>query len=403
MFCLQLSVFFALWAEVAQAKNETLIHGWAPEPDGRGTWSLLWSCLATIFICTWSVLHSDVPENHDPWDLYSEKIIFMLLTVIAPEWALVYAAERFFEARELSNHLGRQGKHDWTLTHAQFAFADGFWIHPLQGSDKVCKARELTELIESGAIKGPSISEEELKSRGKSDWISKLVAILQIIWFLIQTLVRATQKYQVTALEIMTVGFVFCSIFTYGFYWRQPQGVEYPVLLRIQDTTTPENKTKPEQDSMESTIAIERGSTCLVSPVIEAEEINSSLSTTYNPSRITTVCVPNVLFGLFASEFGAIHCLAWNSPFPTTKERLAWRICSGFTTGIPVFFILGLYALHLGIFPNDNDDLILWSFSIPYAIARITLIVLAFMSLRVLPADAFQTVSWSKYIPHFAT
>ena len=37
-----------------------------------------------------------------------------------------------------------------------------------------------------------------------------------------------------------------------------------------------------------------------------------------------------------------------------------------------------------------------------YVIGRITIIVLAFMSLRALPADAFQTVDWNNYIPHFA-
>ena len=402
MFYLQLSVFLALWAEVAQAKNETLVHGWFPEPDGRGTWSLLWSCFATIFICTWSVLHLDVPNDHDPWFLLSQKVLFMLLTVIAPEYTLWDAATRFFEARGLSNHLRRQGKRDWTLTHILFALTEGFWIRPIRGSDKVCKADELTKLIESGAIKGPSISEEELKSRGKSDWIVKLVAVLQIIWFVVQTLVRAIQKYQVTALEIMTVGFVLCSIFTYGFYRHLPQDVEYPILLRIQDTNTTENETMPEQDSMKPNTAAERESTGLISPVVATDETDSDLSTTYSPSKITEN-IPYILLGLFASGFGATHCLAWNSPFPTAKERLAWRICSATTTGTPIFIILGSYVGDLMSFSNDNDIVILWYFSIPYAIARIALIVLAFMSLRALPADAFQTVSWSKYIPHFAT
>ena len=37
-----------------------------------------------------------------------------------------------------------------------------------------------------------------------------------------------------------------------------------------------------------------------------------------------------------------------------------------------------------------------------YIVGRIAIIVLAFMSLRALPADAFQTVDWNNYFPHFA-
>ena len=35
-------------AHVYAAEGFTMNHGWVPEPDGRGTWSILWSCLATI-------------------------------------------------------------------------------------------------------------------------------------------------------------------------------------------------------------------------------------------------------------------------------------------------------------------------------------------------------------------
>lgn len=49
------------------AQNDTIVHGWVPEPQGRGTLSLLYSCLATILLCTWSVLHLQVPKRHGIW------------------------------------------------------------------------------------------------------------------------------------------------------------------------------------------------------------------------------------------------------------------------------------------------------------------------------------------------
>ena len=36
---------------------------WRPEPDVRGTFSILSSCLITLGLCAWSALHLNVPES----------------------------------------------------------------------------------------------------------------------------------------------------------------------------------------------------------------------------------------------------------------------------------------------------------------------------------------------------
>ena len=46
----------------AQARNDTIIHGWQAEPSGRGTWSIVWKCVVTVLLCTWSALHLEVPN-----------------------------------------------------------------------------------------------------------------------------------------------------------------------------------------------------------------------------------------------------------------------------------------------------------------------------------------------------
>ena len=74
--------------------------------------------------------------------------------------------------------------------------------------------------------------EEELNSRGKSDIFIKLIFLLQITWFSVQTLIRAILYYQTTALEIMTVAFVLCTLTTMGFSMKQPQNIDYPNFSR---------------------------------------------------------------------------------------------------------------------------------------------------------------------------
>ena len=400
----------AVWIHNVQARSEQLVHGWAPEPSGRGTWSILWSCLATIFICTWSALHLAVPRKHGRFYLFFRKLGWMLIAATAPEIVLYNAADNFFEARDLMRHLRNQGHGKWTLTHTQFAFAKGFWTRTPQQEVAKCKPDRLRTLIENRDIDGPPISEDELKSRGKGDWVIKLVAIVQIIWFVVQTLVRAIQHYQTTALEIMTVAFVFCSVFIYGFSLHQPQDIEYPVFIEVSDAAlaadgttatktqaTVESKQKQKSDK---SIHAEEGGETAVAPRHGAIGAASQ----YVPGWAASI-VPGFLFGLFACGFGGIHCLAWNSPFPTLREQLAWRICAATTTALPASLLLLSPAV---IFSGDELGLVgvltlICGFLIvfAYVIGRTTIIVLAFMSLRALPIDALRTVNWNNYIPHF--
>lgn len=402
---------FAVCVLNVQARDEVLVHGWVSEPPGRGTWSILWSCLATIFICTWSALHLDVPEKHGRWYLIFRKMGYMLVAATAPEIVLYNSADNFFEARDLLKYLRNRGFRGWTLTHTQFANSQGFWTRTPQGEESNCKLDRLRRLIEDRDIDGPPISEEELKSRGKGDWVIKLIAVVQIIWFVVQTLFRAIEHFQTTALEIMTVAFVFCSVFIYGFSLNQPQDVGYPVYIEISDaamakhgsasaatpTTPARDEIVPKQKSERSIHAAEEGA----EPTRQGGIARPSQ---YVPGWAADT-VPVILFGLFASGFGALHCLAWNSPFPTSKEQLAWRICSATTTAVPAAFFLLLVPW----FWADSDGilvvlvfLVVSAIVAAYVIGRITIIVLAFISLRTLPADALRTVSWNDYIPHFA-
>ena len=216
-------------------RNETLQHGWVREPTGRGTCSILWSCLSTIFICTWVVLHPDVPKpDQKSWYHRALKIASMLGTMIAPEYLVAHSAQNYWDAQELIKLLRESGYQGWTLTHAQFAIANGFHMLTQDGNTQLLGYVEFRRSIAGRRIDGPLMSEDELKSRGRSDGLIKLVAILHIIWFAIQTLVRAIEHYQIAAIEMLTVGFVLCSTFTYGFYWHQPQDVDFPVDFATQ-------------------------------------------------------------------------------------------------------------------------------------------------------------------------
>lgn len=63
--------------------------GWQAGPTERGTLTLLYSCLITIFAYTWTVLHLNVPGLHEkPWGIALRKAKWMAITVLFPEFIL---------------------------------------------------------------------------------------------------------------------------------------------------------------------------------------------------------------------------------------------------------------------------------------------------------------------------
>ena len=385
MSIVSLFVLLAIWTGIACANNKTIIHGWVPEPDGRGTWSIVWSCLVTIFICTWSVLHLDVPKLHGRWYLFFRKVGWMLWAALAPEIILANAVEDFYQARSLLGHLMTHGGDEWTLVHAEFAVAGGIRVKS-PDSDEITPKRieSLRKAVESGQIKEPPIPKEELKSRSKSDGVVKLIALLQITWFSLQALFRAIQHLQVTPLEIMTVAFFVLAVLIYAIWWNRPQDIEYPIIVKLQNAE------------------VKQGETSQGVNVNTKRSRSRQLWFTDEKHFDVGYAVIAVLI-LIAPLFGAIHCLAWNAPFPTSKEKLAWRICAVAATSLPLLWFAILLAMEF--FPKtrnrESQDIFVILISL-YAIARITLITLAFMSLRALPADAFQTIAWTNYFPNLA-
>ena len=291
----------------------------------------------------------------------------MLFTAVAPEIVLAQSTENFSKARSSAKYLKSLGKEGWTLTHLQFANAEGFKIRLSNNEHEECKIEKLVKLIEKGEIDHPPITEDELRSRGKSDIFVKLIALTQIVWFIVQTLFRAIQHYPLAAIEIMTVAFVLCSIFTYGLCFNQPQDVEYPVYITRKTTVPVEDDRVPDFEGTASVFWL-------------------------------------LVMFLSACGFGGIHFLAWNSPFPTSKESLAWRICSVVTTVLPIPCTLSILGAELWFSDlSESFSAIVFFFLVAvYALGRLTLIALSFTTLRALPADAFQTVNWNHYFPHFA-
>ena len=79
---------------------------WVSEPDGRGTWKVLSSCLLTLFFCVFTAIHLNVgpAEETTVW-WWIHKCKWVGIAIVSPELVLYSAGKQWFSARRLCKKL----------------------------------------------------------------------------------------------------------------------------------------------------------------------------------------------------------------------------------------------------------------------------------------------------------
>jgi hypothetical protein len=132
-------------------------------PNARGTLDIVYSCLAVIVLCTWSVLHLNVPVQITPATRPEKlmrsmvrtftKVACMAFNVLAPEWPFAQAISGLKSERKLRGTFDHYKKRDqvpWTGSHTQLANMGGFVIRfdqTLLQPDRVAGQREDTQCV----------------------------------------------------------------------------------------------------------------------------------------------------------------------------------------------------------------------------------------------------------------
>ncbi|KAK4164006.1 hypothetical protein QBC43DRAFT_289245 [Cladorrhinum sp. PSN259] len=402
--------------------NQDQQHGhvaWFESPDGRGTSDLLWTCLATLIISTWTVQHADIIWPHyKGWhNINTRRLRLAAFCLLLPEYMTAVAIEQCTNAlRYRKKFRAIKGLEEWTVTHGFFAGMNGFRIQT--PGDKIIAVRinELYWLLKAGLIeKMPEIRQkdtEEARSSpfsalsqqaimrcSKADGIVKLVACVQCGWFLTQLIARVAQRLPVSPLEITTLSFTLICLVTYAFWWEKPCDVEYWVTLNVT-----ENRDQW-WGLMTKELAIGKNrDEELVRHWAGAGDLHLHAQTNLHACLTFTL----------GAIFGAMHFLAWNLEFPTTIEATLWRVSSVVTTAWPVYMLLTiepvlkrLGAIHRCFLYFVHTEL-KWApvryaqyvFVLAMVLGRLYLIVEGFTSLRSLPRGCYDTPQWQNFLPH---
>ncbi|TFK49646.1 hypothetical protein OE88DRAFT_1632974 [Heliocybe sulcata] len=322
------------------------------------------------------------------------------------------------EAKSNESGIKERNRHPkpWSRTHGFFALMGGYVLCYEDGKEEVLDADANHDFLDffKSEDSCTRLTEEELADKGKKDWLSKTFAVVQTVWFVLQCIARAVEGRALSEMEVGTCAFAFFSAVTYGLWWNKPQAVKYPFKVPI-------SRSREEHDisSVNTSANIERtegdpgdllrkywaDSVC-DDRWYDPELKDASVPTFFSGRRSSLR--DDVAIGIsvaFSVVFGAIHCTAWSFTFPSHIEALLWRICALATACLPLLR-LTTYVLQRRGIASVKGQSQLWMRAVTYSIvisyiaARAVLIALVFTLLRALPSSAYETVSWSLFIPH---
>jgi hypothetical protein len=286
-------------------------------------------------------------------------------------------------------------------------------------NDRQLYALRAWKLIE----KLPSISREEIERKSRGDVLVKATAVAQVLWMVIQIVVRGAQQLPTSQLEIAVLAFSTCAFITYSFSWFKPQDVREATVIGSVDCLTSRQLETLQNASGHSLFRHMLGF------VFKKYHANDRVrfgpianDTTHRDLEIRLplgaegyVYYNFVGTGILLASmiFGAVHCIAWNFEFPTLIEAQLWRVASVVSTCILILhpLVQTMQALLFAFIPILDRVASIRAviefgctastfFVIAgYAVARLFLMVEIFRSLLFLPPGAFVS-TWPSYIPH---
>ncbi|KAK0451174.1 uncharacterized protein EV420DRAFT_1274469 [Desarmillaria tabescens] len=236
---------FLLLSSIVQTRAAQDNDGSSNDSSSRTTWDIIWSCIATIFACTWLAVHPNIPSRYmrekGRLFLSLHRVKHMLLAIICPEAVITWAFRQRLVASVLSKRLShplllfpvtepRPSDLKLSMTHSFFISMGGFIgkdDRPITPADFFVTDAEIRSDLDISPIM--SIPEEELMDKSKGDMLSKSISLLQTTWFVIQYISRMASSLPRTQLETATLAFALLNFCNYILWWHKPLDVQYPL------------------------------------------------------------------------------------------------------------------------------------------------------------------------------
>ena len=346
-----------LTAETDHVKHR---QGWTPQPEGRGTIDIIWSCAITMSLCSWSIICMNMPGSKESkYIVLWRKLALSSLGVACPEVLLEMAMGQWVRARECVRDFNSHDHSEpnlqdrpstnisektvvsrkWTMEMAFFADMGGFRLQTKGQDPFPIDARQLLYLVRKGYVQQPVLKPRMIEDKNKVDFLLRIIILCQVSWFLVGVIGRWVQHLVVTTAELTTVSFILCSTVTAIFWWHKPADVVMAEIIHI-DVDINDILTNANQplDTWKMTPLDFAGreewwwSKAWWNFLNILRKMHISFGSESRPiDRISDSSQRSLpkreqyLFFIITTGCFAIFFVAWNDEFPTATERTFWR------------------------------------------------------------------------------
>ncbi|KAG1814691.1 uncharacterized protein BJ212DRAFT_347280 [Suillus subaureus] len=100
--------------------NDTSTHALdasnCPSCNTRTLWDILLSCGLTLFACTWTAIHPNIPGmDEGKVAITSRRLFIMVIALIAPELMITWATRQFFSARDVAKDFNASAHQEFII------------------------------------------------------------------------------------------------------------------------------------------------------------------------------------------------------------------------------------------------------------------------------------------------
>lgn len=277
---LALSFGFSSQTFAAPVSNLTTLRtepapAWVPDPSGRGTWNLLYSCVPTLTICVWSCIHLNVPAHKESfWSVQRRKVLWLLVALLAAELVIITAFQQWYSARSFLKrytklrevHFEKKAQvspfpslhlylhiltdqkvlgnslppHKCDMAYVFYAIMGGFAVdidHLHNKLERVTLTADgLLFLAQEGHFF--DLPSSSIEDHSKASLFTKTLVCIQVLWVVGQAIERKIAGYPLCILEVHTLVHVFCALIMYSLWANKPYDIYCPTLVRDIDQPT---------------------------------------------------------------------------------------------------------------------------------------------------------------------
>ena len=232
-------------------QNVTMIKGFVQAPNARGTIDIVWSCLATIFLCSWSILCLNLPAaGENMFHRFRRKCYWFLLTLIGPEVIFQLALGEWLLARRWYREMKKMDYEKWTMTHSFYANMGGFHLKTKDEGIFPINAAKLHFLLKHNYVELPDLSKKQILDKNKAEAIMRLLTLGQICWFSANCIGRGVTGLALTSFELSTLAFISSAIGTFCCWFHKPMDIETPTIIHMEISVREVQENAGKQDDV---------------------------------------------------------------------------------------------------------------------------------------------------------